>query len=72
MNRIFRKSIVVQAEPTISLRDAHIVSGRVKGAIRGAVPAVSGVLVHMEPYERDTFSPSTLPHGMSPPELRRG
>lgn len=43
--------IHVQAEPTMSLSEAHILSGRVKGAIRSAVPAVSGVLVHMEPYE---------------------
>lgn len=45
--------IHVQAEPAMSLRDAHILSGRVKGAIRRAVPAVSGVLVHMEPYEHE-------------------
>ena len=43
--------IHVQAEPTMSLREAHVLSGRVKGAIRDAVPAVSGVLVHMEPYD---------------------
>lgn len=41
----------VQAHPAMSLHDAHIVSGKVKGAIRGAMPSVDGVLVHMEPYE---------------------
>jgi cation diffusion facilitator family transporter len=41
----------VQADPTMSLHDAHILSGKVKGAIRAAVPAVSGVLIHMEPFE---------------------
>jgi cation diffusion facilitator family transporter len=41
----------VQAEPTLSLYDAHILSGKVKHAIRSAVPSVQGVLVHMEPYE---------------------
>jgi cation diffusion facilitator family transporter len=41
----------VQADPTLSLQDAHILSGKVKGAIRAAVPAVSGVLIHMEPFE---------------------
>ena len=41
----------VQAEPTLSLHDAHILSGKVKYAIRSAVPRVEGVLVHMEPYE---------------------
>ncbi len=43
--------IHVQADPQISLHDAHIISGRVKSAIRNAVPAVNGVLVHMEPFE---------------------
>lgn len=42
----------VQADPSLSLHDAHIVSGRVKGAIRGAAPEVLGVLVHMEPFEQ--------------------
>lgn len=41
----------VQTEPTLALRDAHILSGKVKGAIRSAVPHVAEVLVHMEPYE---------------------
>jgi len=43
----------VQADPALSLRDAHILSGKVKGAIRAAVPRVVGVLIHMEPYEQD-------------------
>jgi cation diffusion facilitator family transporter len=41
----------VHADPHMSLRDAHIVSGKVKSAIRSALPNVRGVLVHMEPYE---------------------
>ena len=41
----------VQAEATLSLHDAHILSGKVKGAIRRDVPEVTGVLIHMEPYE---------------------
>ncbi len=41
----------VQAEPTMTLREAHILSGRVKSAIRTAVPEVAGVLIHMEPHE---------------------
>ena len=43
----------VQADPALSLRDAHILSGKVKGAIRAAVPRVVSVLIHMEPYEED-------------------
>lgn len=42
--------IHVQADPKMSLDDAHIVSGKVKGAIRSATPQVLGVLVHMEPH----------------------
>ena len=41
----------VQAEPSLSLHDAHILSGKVKGSIRTAVPTVRDVLVHMEPFE---------------------
>jgi cation diffusion facilitator family transporter len=41
----------VQADPNMTLRDAHVLSGRVKGAIRAAVPGVAGVLIHMEPFE---------------------
>jgi divalent metal cation (Fe/Co/Zn/Cd) transporter len=41
----------VQADPAMSLHAAHIVSGKVKSAIRAAVPEVTGVLIHMEPHE---------------------
>lgn len=40
----------VQADPELSLQDAHALSGRVKSAIRGLEPTVDGVLVHMEPF----------------------
>ena len=43
--------IHVQADPTMSLHDAHILSGRVKSSIRRRIPAAAGVLIHMEPYE---------------------
>jgi cation diffusion facilitator family transporter len=43
--------IHVQAGPQISLYEAHVLSGKVKSAIRAAVPAVLGVTVHMEPFE---------------------
>ncbi|MBX9856159.1 MAG: cation diffusion facilitator family transporter [Gemmatimonadaceae bacterium] len=43
--------IHVQADPSMTLHEAHILSGRVKGAIRGRLPAAAGVLIHMEPYE---------------------
>jgi cation diffusion facilitator family transporter len=42
----------VQADPTLPLHDAHVLSGMVKSAIREAVPEVAGALIHMEPYEK--------------------
>jgi cation diffusion facilitator family transporter len=44
----------VQADETLPLLEAHILSGKVKGAIRSAVPAIGGVLIHMEPYDGKT------------------
>lgn len=41
----------VQADPALSLHDAHILSGCVKSAIRAAVPEVAGALIHMEPHQ---------------------
>ncbi|HEU4588548.1 MAG TPA: cation diffusion facilitator family transporter [Gemmatimonadales bacterium] len=41
----------VQADPTLPLEQAHVLSGMVKSAIRAAVPEVSGALIHMEPYD---------------------
>ena len=48
---VYRVTIHVQAERNTSLHDAHVLGGKVKGAIRAAVPQVQYVLVHMEPYE---------------------
>lgn len=39
-----------QADPVMSLDEAHMLSGRIKTAIRAAVPSVQDVLVHMEPF----------------------
>jgi len=48
----FRVTIHVQTDPELSLRDAHVMGGKVKAAIRAAVPRVQYVLVHMEPFDR--------------------
>ena len=50
--------IHVQADPLMSLDAAHIVSGKVKWAIRNSNPKVLGVLVHMEPYVVSAFTAS--------------
>jgi cation diffusion facilitator family transporter len=47
----YRVTLHVQTDPDMPLRDAHVLSGKVKGAIRAAVPQVQYVLVHLEPFE---------------------
>ncbi|MEQ1856621.1 MAG: cation diffusion facilitator family transporter [Longimicrobiales bacterium] len=47
----FRVTLHVQASARLTLHEAHVLSGMVKGAIRGSEPRVEYVLVHMEPYE---------------------
>jgi cation diffusion facilitator family transporter len=47
----YRVTLHVQADGSLSLHDAHVLSGRVKGAIRDASPQVNYVLVHMEPFD---------------------
>jgi len=50
----------VQANPAMSLHEAHVLSGMVKSAIRHAVPQVENVLIHMEPFEG---AATTAPEG---------
>ena len=57
----YRVTIHVQAEPAMPLREAHVLSGKVKGAIRAALPQVQSVLVHMEPFEQ--LAPATAHTG---------
>lgn len=52
----YRVTIHVQADPELPLHEAHVLSGRVKSAIRAAVPEVQYVLVHMEPFARPAES----------------
>jgi cation diffusion facilitator family transporter len=40
----------IEVNPDMTVRDAHVVAGKVKGAIRGAIPSVADVLVHVEPF----------------------
>lgn len=49
---VYYVDIHVQANPQLSLHDAHELSGAVKSAIRAGVPRVFGVLVHMEPFKQ--------------------
>jgi divalent metal cation (Fe/Co/Zn/Cd) transporter len=51
---VYYVDIHVQADPSMSLHDAHELGGAVKSAIRARVPSVAGVLVHMEPFETES------------------
>jgi len=51
MGLVYYIDIHVQADPSMSLHDAHELSGAVKSAIRRHLPNVANVLVHMEPFE---------------------
>jgi cation diffusion facilitator family transporter len=42
----------VQADPTMSLEEAHEIAATVKYTIREEIPSVVSVLVHMEPYRK--------------------
>jgi cation diffusion facilitator family transporter len=46
----FYVDLHVQADPAISLVDAHEISAKVKYAILEAIPSVVKVMVHMEPF----------------------
>ena len=61
----FYVDLHVQADPALSLEDAHEIAARVKYSILDALPNVVKVLVHMEPYRADANLPEdsvlTLP-----------
>jgi Predicted Co/Zn/Cd cation transporters len=48
----FYVDLHVQADPAISLEDAHEIAAKVKYAILGAIPSAVNVLVHMEPFRK--------------------
>jgi cation diffusion facilitator family transporter len=49
----YRAVVHVQADPAMSLHDAHALGTTVSRAIHNSVPAMQSVIVHMEPYEED-------------------
>ena len=49
---VYYVDIHIQADPSMSLRDAHGLSGAVKSSIRATAPRIAGVLIHMEPFEQ--------------------
>jgi cation diffusion facilitator family transporter len=51
MGLSYRAVVHVQADPALTLRDAHTLGGAVTREIHGRLPQVQSVVVHMEPYE---------------------
>ncbi len=47
----YRVVLHVEAEPKLSLKEAHELGGRVRSRVAREVPSVMDVLVHMEPHE---------------------
>lgn len=47
----YRVVMHVQADPLLSLRDAHSLGGRVRRRVIAEVPQVLDVTIHMEPFE---------------------
>jgi cation diffusion facilitator family transporter len=42
----------IEVDPLMSVREAHVLTGKVKAAVREANPRVRSVLIHVEPHER--------------------
>jgi cation diffusion facilitator family transporter len=64
---VYRVTLHAQAAPGLTLHEAHVLSGMIKGAIRAAEPKVDAVLVHMEPHEPGPRSaPPTPGHSEGP------
>lgn len=49
----------VHADPQMSLREAHILSGKVKSAVKAKLPQVINVLIHMEPEDHAGCGPKS-------------
>lgn len=47
----YRVVLHVQADPQLSLREAHQLGGQVRRQVIAEIPAVVDVLIHMEPFE---------------------
>jgi cation diffusion facilitator family transporter len=51
----------VEVDPHLTVHEGHIISGKVKSAIRQAIPEVAGVLIHIEPHEPKATESSDEP-----------
>jgi len=42
----------LQLDPNLSLRSAHALAGKVKATLRHEMPRLTGILIHVEPFEQ--------------------
>lgn len=57
----YRVIVHVQADPELTLREAHALGGTVTRAVHAAFPDVDSVVVHMEPFALDRTSGESGP-----------
>jgi divalent metal cation (Fe/Co/Zn/Cd) transporter len=51
----------VEVDPQMTVADAHVITGKIKTAVRAAVPAVADIHIHVEPHRPTTASTGTEP-----------
>lgn len=51
--RVYRVIMHAEVDPAMSVADAHALTGRVKAAVRGEMPRVESLLIHVEPWAGD-------------------
>lgn len=54
--RVYHVDMHLHVAPTMSVQDAHALGGRVKAHVRANLPAVGGVLIHIEPADQGISS----------------
>ena len=51
--RAYRVTMHAEVDPAMSVAEAHALTGKVKAAVREAMPRVESLLIHVEPWEGD-------------------
>lgn len=49
----------VEVDPTMSVADAHVITGKIKCAVREKLPNTADILIHVEPHEPGKGASST-------------
>jgi cation diffusion facilitator family transporter len=51
----------VEVDPGMPVREAHALTGKIKAAVRGAIPSVKDVLIHVEPHGHAATESQPMP-----------